>query len=258
MPKTTVGLFADPGVVEEVVREIETLGFPRNEVRVLDEPPTFPVTGVMSFARLDFEVDLVRELTRIGATKAEAQGYVQGLRRGGELVFATGSDEKVDMAADIMNRRGAVEIEETTGPEPHLPACRFARTPFSDDPIASVMAGRIRQAGTAAPAYSSGDETGPRLTNIEEHRGFFATKGRKARSLEEMLLAGNREQFFDSPGSRTLFAKLNQPGRDTMPLESGMHGQAPYFRQPFGIDLESATADNPVPRGRYQERGDPG
>ena len=146
MPKTTVGLFEDPGVVEEVVREIAALGFPRNEVRVLDEPPTFPVTGVMSFARLDFEVDLVRELTRIGATKAEAQGYVQGLRRGGELVFATGSDEKVDMAADIMNRRGAVEIEETTGPEPHLPECRFART-LSPMTETSVMAGRIRQPG---------------------------------------------------------------------------------------------------------------
>jgi hypothetical protein len=33
MPKTTVGLFMDAGVVEDVVREIEALGIPRNEVR---------------------------------------------------------------------------------------------------------------------------------------------------------------------------------------------------------------------------------
>ena len=74
----------------------------------------------MSFPRLDFEVDALRELTRIGATQAEAQPYVQGLRRGGALVFATGSDEKVDAAADLMNRRGAVEIEEINGLEPQL------------------------------------------------------------------------------------------------------------------------------------------
>jgi hypothetical protein len=41
---------------------------------------------VMSFPRLEFEVDLTRELTRIGATQAEAQAYVEGLRRGGALV----------------------------------------------------------------------------------------------------------------------------------------------------------------------------
>src|SRR5579863_6343645 len=121
MPKTAVGLFKDPDVVEDVVREIEAAGFPRNEVRSVDEPPIFPVEGVMSFARLDFEVALIRELTRIGATEAESEAYVEGLRHGGALVFATGSDGKVEVAADIMNRRGAVEIEETSGPEPHLP-----------------------------------------------------------------------------------------------------------------------------------------
>lgn len=148
MPKTTVGLFKDPGVVEDVVREIEALGFPRNEIRIVDEPSAFEVTGVMSFARLDFEVDLLRELTRIGATRAEAEGYIEGLRRGGALVFATGSDERVDIAADIMNRRGAVEIEEASGPEPHLPnVIRENERPL---PGGSVMAGRIRQPGGGA------------------------------------------------------------------------------------------------------------
>jgi hypothetical protein len=55
----------------------------------------------MSFPRLDFEVGLKRALTRIGANKAEAQAFVGGLRRGGVLVFATGSDERVEAAADI-------------------------------------------------------------------------------------------------------------------------------------------------------------
>jgi hypothetical protein len=148
MPKTTVGLFEHPGLVDDVVREIESLGFPRNEVRNLKEPAVFEVTGVMSFPRLDFEIDAVRELTRIGATPAEAQAYVQGLRRGGALVFATGSDEKVDAAADLMNRRGAVEIEEINGLEPQLTGVvRESMTPLRDS---SVMTGRLRQAGGGA------------------------------------------------------------------------------------------------------------
>ncbi len=148
MPKTAVGLFEKPAVVDDVVREIEALGFPRKEVHTVREPATFEVTGVMSFPRLDFEVELKRELTRIGATKAEAEAYVEGLRRGGALVLATGADEKVDSAAGVMNRRGAVEIEETSGPEPELPhVVHGSMTPTRDHP---VMAGRVRQAGGGA------------------------------------------------------------------------------------------------------------
>jgi hypothetical protein len=112
MPKTVVGLFENAQIVDDAVREIEALGFPRQEVRTMREPANFDVTGVMSFPRLDFEVDLNRELTRIGATIPEAQAYVEGLRRGGALAFATGPDEKVDAAGNIMNRLGAMEVEE--------------------------------------------------------------------------------------------------------------------------------------------------
>lgn len=151
MPKTTIGLFEDPGVVGEVVREIEALGFPRNEVRTLDEPSMFDVTGVMSFARLEFEVDSIRELTRIGATEAEAQAYVEGLRHGGVLVFATGSDRDVDAAADIMRRSGAVEIEEAVGAEPHLPSVTHASmVPIHEG---SILAGRFSQPDNGACVF---------------------------------------------------------------------------------------------------------
>ena len=152
MPKTAVGLFENPGVVDDVVREIEILGFPRNEIRTLGEPVSFGVTGVMSFARFEFEVDLIRELTRIGTTKAEAQDYVEGLRRGGALVFATGSDNGVDAAADIMNRRGAVEIEETSGPEPQSPGLvREDTTPIHDR---LILSRRASQSGGGACLFT--------------------------------------------------------------------------------------------------------
>jgi len=151
MPKTAVGLFERPDLVEGVVHEIEALGFPRKEVRTLTEPAAFEVTGVMSFPRLDFEVDLNRELARIGATKAESHGYVAGLRRGGALVFATGADEMVDAAADIMNRNGATEIAEPRGSEPHLPGVdRAGMTPLRDSP---VLAGRVREPGSGATFF---------------------------------------------------------------------------------------------------------
>jgi hypothetical protein len=66
MPKTAVGLFENPIIVDNVIRQIEALGFPWNEIRALDEPESFEVTGVMSFARFEFEGDLIRELTKIG------------------------------------------------------------------------------------------------------------------------------------------------------------------------------------------------
>ncbi len=148
MPKTAVGLFKDPSAVDKVVREIELLGFPRSEVRTLDEPLDFSVTGVMSIPHTDFETELFRELTRIGATRPEAEAYLEGVKHHGVLVFATGSDESVGSAAQIMNRHGAVEIEETTGPEPNLPYVRRANVTSPSE--GNVQTGRIRQAGGGA------------------------------------------------------------------------------------------------------------
>jgi hypothetical protein len=150
MPKTVVGLFENPALVDDAVREIEALGFPRQEVRTLREPATFAVNGVMSFPRLDFESDLSRELARIGATDPEAQAYVEGLRRGGALVFATGSDEQIALAGRIMNLNGAAEIEEVSGTEPHMPAVAHRHMPRPDSP---VLAGRVRESGGGACVF---------------------------------------------------------------------------------------------------------
>jgi hypothetical protein len=150
MAKTAVGLFESPHSIDDVVRELEALGFPQKEVRSLEEPATFEITDLMSFPRLDFEVDVRRELARIGATRAEMEVYVEGLRRGAALVFATGSDEdkKVDAAVEVMNRHGAIGLDEITGPEPHLPHVAHERVGTAAN--VSVLAGRVRQAGGGA------------------------------------------------------------------------------------------------------------
>ncbi|MGO4879651.1 MAG: hypothetical protein ACLP59_02380 [Bryobacteraceae bacterium] len=151
MPKTVVGLFENPAVVDDVVSEIEALGFPQREVRTVAEPAAFDVTSVMSFPRVDFETHLLRELTRVGAAEPERRAYIEGLRRGGALVLATGLDEKVDAAAGVMNRHGAVGVEQTSGSEPEAPhLVRENRTSAS---ASAVMTGRVRQTGGGARLF---------------------------------------------------------------------------------------------------------
>jgi hypothetical protein len=126
MPKTVVGLFENPDHVDDVVCDIEALGFARKTfarkaVRAAKEEPTvFDLTGVMSFPCNDSEVNLIQALTRIRAGGVDVRAYLEGLRHGDSLVFATGSDDKVAAAADTMNRHGAVDVEETTDPEPRI------------------------------------------------------------------------------------------------------------------------------------------
>ena len=151
MPKTAVGLFENPGLADQVVRDLEASGFPRNDVRILSESVDMPGSGVMGIPNIDFEVSLNRELRTIGATGPEAEAYVQGVRRGGVLVFATGSDAEVDKAAEIMNRHGAIEVEELIGREPNTGGMIDENMPAVQD--ISPQSGRIRQSGGGARMF---------------------------------------------------------------------------------------------------------
>jgi hypothetical protein len=151
MSKTAVGLFENPGLADQVVRDLKARGFPRNDVRILSEPRDMEVTGVMSTPRTDFEVGLDRELKAIGANEWEAKAYVQGVRRGGVLVFVNGPDERIDAAAEIMNRHNPVEVEELTGDELHLLRTTGENVPPVHD--GSVQTGRIRQRGGGARMF---------------------------------------------------------------------------------------------------------
>ena len=88
---------------------------------------------------------MVREFRTIGAGETDAEAYVQGIRRGGVIVFATGSGEKVDAAAEIMNRHRAVELEELGVSQPHLNSAD--RGNMNPGRNSSGQAGRIRSSG---------------------------------------------------------------------------------------------------------------
>ena len=123
MAKTAVGLFENSELADEVVRDLEATGFLRKDVRVLSEPREMAGSGLMSTPHTDFEVGLTRDLTAFGVLEADAEDYVQGVRRGGVMVFATGSGDKAQAATEIMNRHGAVEIEKISASRPELPNC---------------------------------------------------------------------------------------------------------------------------------------
>ena len=151
MTKTVVGLFENPGSVDQVVRDLEASGFPPTDIRVLSEPRDMPGSGPTSIPRTDFEVDLTRELTTMGAAEADAEAYVRGVRRGGVMVFASASSEKTDAAAEIMNRHHAVEVEELSGSEQSLPSTARDETASGAD--RSFQAGRIRSSGGGARLF---------------------------------------------------------------------------------------------------------
>ncbi len=151
MAKTAVGLFENQGLVDEVVHDLEASGLPGNDVRVLREPRDMAVAGIMSTPRSDFQETVTQDLRRIGATEKEAEAYVQGVRRGAVLVFASGSDDKVDGAAEIMNRHNTVEVEELTGGELDLPSMIGRDMTFVRN--SSVQAGRERSSGAGARVF---------------------------------------------------------------------------------------------------------
>jgi hypothetical protein len=151
MTKTAVGLFENPSSVDEVVRDLEASGFPSEDVRVLGEPREMTGSGLMNTPHNDFEVELTRDLTMFGVIEADAEAYVQGVRRGGMMIFATGPGEKADAATGIMNRHGAVEIEEISAQAPHLPSADLGDIASSRG--TSVQAGRFRSPSTGARLF---------------------------------------------------------------------------------------------------------
>jgi hypothetical protein len=151
MAKTAVGLFENSGLADEVVRDLEATGFPRNDVRVLGEPRQMAGSGLMSTPHTDFEVGLIRDLTAFGVIEADAEDYVQGVRRGGVMVFATGSGDKAQVATEIMNRHGAVEVEKISASRPELPSAGSGEAlPGREQ---SVQIGRDRSSGSGARLF---------------------------------------------------------------------------------------------------------
>ena len=151
MAKTAVGLFENSGSADGVVRDLTAKGFLQKDIRVFGEPVEMPGSGLMSTPHADFEVDLIRDLTAFGVVEGDAEAYIQGLRRGGVMVFATGTGKNADQAAEIMNCHGALEIEKINAPRPVLPNADIDEKIPVRDP--STQIGRVRSPGSGARLF---------------------------------------------------------------------------------------------------------
>jgi hypothetical protein len=155
MAKTVIGLFENRIAARKAVSELEESGLPPGEIRILGEPLGLGNPGVLSTAHVEFEVELARELERIGATKSEIEAYLKGLRAGGVLVFATTFDENPDAPGRILNRGGTIDVAELGGGEPHLPSLvRQNMTPLHDGSDLSLsLPGRAHYSGNGARVF---------------------------------------------------------------------------------------------------------
>ena len=151
MSITAVGLFESPAVANEAVGALEASGFSRKGIRILGEPKDLPVNDVLSTPRTDFEVALERDLLSFGASANEAERYVQGVRRGGLLVFVTGAGENMNRAIELMNSRGAKSLDEFLGEDVAVGfTSGGVEAPAGFD---SPQSGRVRQPGEGARLF---------------------------------------------------------------------------------------------------------
>ena len=56
--------------------------------------------------------NLIGILTHAGVPKEHAESYAEGVRRGGTLVIVNAPDNQAEGAVEILNRHGAVDVEE--------------------------------------------------------------------------------------------------------------------------------------------------
>ena len=132
MADTAVGLFEDRETADAVVDALRANGIPGNGIRVLSQPVASPVESPTSTPAIDFAAAISRDLRSMGATEADSEAYLAGVRRGNVLVMATGSTAQAETAISVMNAYEPVEVEEFAGFAPAMPAVRGKEVPAHD------------------------------------------------------------------------------------------------------------------------------
>ncbi len=103
MTKTAVGLFEVSTTADEVVAHLLASGFTREEIKLVRRSDYEGTPGP--------ETDILK----IGGLPQEHAGrYWEAVRQGRVLVAVTSGGAMADRAAEIMDRDGAVDIEERT------------------------------------------------------------------------------------------------------------------------------------------------
>jgi uncharacterized protein (TIGR02271 family) len=102
MAKTVIGFFDDASEAQNVVTDLVNSGFRPEDVRSV-AAATQGESGLDLAAYADLRVP-----------EPEVRSYAEGVRRGGTLVTVQADDDRADLAAEILERHGAVDIDRRT------------------------------------------------------------------------------------------------------------------------------------------------
>ena len=102
MGMTVVGLFETLAEAQASRQELKQNGFAAHEIDLREPYSAEQRSGNMS--------DLLAELRDDGVPAEDAQLYVAGVQQGDALEFLRTTDDRAQLALDIMNRHGALDI----------------------------------------------------------------------------------------------------------------------------------------------------
>lgn len=96
MAKTAVALYDSMSEAKKVSDQLTNAGFSRSSIQIIGKGDS----------------NSVSTLTNVGLPQNDAEAYVEGVRRGGNLVMVTTDEGKIDSAVDIMDRHNSINIQE--------------------------------------------------------------------------------------------------------------------------------------------------
>ncbi len=170
--KTVVGVFEDYSAAENVARELENAGIPRQSIEVKSNF----MTGAAgrSLDREEHEEHHEGGISGFfhrlfgGGDDDRTEGdYAEAVRRGNSVVAVTAPDSQIDRIADIMNSAGAVDVDrhvehyrESSGYERHNPRAE----PYSYDEAQNERKRfQERQEGATIPVVEEELQVGKRV-----------------------------------------------------------------------------------------------
>ena len=151
MAETAVGMFQHRGTADAVLEELRVNGIPSSGIRSIAMPLGMTSEGATATPSVDFAAALSKDLRAMGASLEECESYVDGVKRGNVLIFATGTEDEADAAAAVMDDFEPVALEEFAGVAPALPAAHVGNVTAN---AISIKEDRSRAKADGARVFS--------------------------------------------------------------------------------------------------------
>jgi len=180
MAKTVVGLFDSASDAQNVLSDLQNIGFGSSDAEL--------ITGS---AFSGDESDVINRLSTEGVPADDARLYSEGVRNGGALVVARTDDRQVNDVVDIMNRHNIVDLDSRRG--------SYSQVDTDQTRISTSTSG-VSTTGTSTSGVST---TGTSYTDTTRSADYGTSTGSRSTIeagenvavpiVEEELRVGTRE-----------------------------------------------------------------